>query len=132
MIPVTPCLDSESVRISQSKSLFVPEKKETLAVRELLDGLNSGDLAICVSFLQQSIGDTSSLACSMSGTLDGLEKRVSLPVEAKKRFMQILSRLVKGQEGLSRLEIAFIRHIWHEVRGDWERTVGSPIDRGFS
>lgn len=132
MIPITPCLDSESVRNSQNNSIFVPEEKETLAVGELLDGLNSGDLAICVSFLQQSVGDTCSSISNGPAALDGLEKRVSLPLEAKKRFIRILSRLVKGQEGLSRLEIAFIRHIWYEVRGDWERTVGSPSIRSFS
>lgn len=132
MIPATPCLDSESVRASQNQSIGVAEEEETLAVRDLLGGLNSGDLAICVSFLQQSVGDTCSLMGNGPAALDGLEKRVSLPAAVRKRFMRILSRLVKGQEGLSRLEIAFIRHIWHEVRGDWEQTIGSPINRSFS
>ena len=59
--------------------------------------------------------------------LGRLERTIDLPTGTKKRFAMILTRLVKAQEGISRREMAFIRHIWHELRGDWDQTVGSPI-----
>lgn len=118
----------ESAINCQSQSAYGEENEESLAVRDLLDGLDSDDLTICVSFLQQSVGETSSMGCNLPETLNRLELRVRLPEAARKRFVQILSRLIRAQEGLSRLEIAFIRQIWHEARGDWEQHVGAPIN----
>ena len=124
-------MDSEPENNLPSEMVYTPADEETLAVRDLLAGLDPVDLAICVSFLQQSVGHTS-LDCRSPESLGDLEKRVSLPEVVKKRFVKILSRLVKGQEGLSRLEIAFIRQIWHEFWGDWEQTVGSPMRRSVT
>lgn len=105
--------------------------EESVAAREILAGLAPGDLTICVSFLQQSVGAFTEHATEPE-FLGQLERHVSLPTGTKKRFAMILARLVKAQEGISRREIAFIRHIWHELRGDWDQTVGSPISGSAS
>lgn len=100
--------------------------EESVAAREILASLAPGDLTICVSFLQQSVGAPMQQATEPE-FLGQLERHVSLPRGTKKRFAMILTRLVKAQEGISRREMAFIRHIWHELRGDWDQTIGSPI-----
>lgn len=100
--------------------------EESVAAREILAGLAPGDLTICVSFLQQSIGASTEQATEPE-FLGQFDRHVSLPTGTKKRFAIILARLVKAQEGISRREIAFVRHIWHELRGDWDKTIGSPI-----
>lgn len=100
--------------------------EESATVREMLANLAPGDLTICVSFLQQSVGAPMEPSTGPE-FLGQLEKHDSLPTGTKTRFAMILTRLVKAQEGISRREMAFIRHIWHELRGDWDQTIGSPI-----
>jgi hypothetical protein len=103
----------------------VPEKDETLAACDLLGELTPADLAICVSFLQQCVGDAGPNYTSLE-SFRARDKSIRLTGTAKDRFKKILTRLVKGQEGLSRLEISYIRHIWHEFRGDWDQAIGAP------
>lgn len=100
--------------------------EESVIAREMLARLAPDDLTICVSFLQQSVGAPMDQATEPE-FLGRLERTIDLPTGTKKRFAMILTRLVKAQEGISRREMAFIRHIWHELRGDWDQTVGSPI-----
>jgi len=107
---------------------YIPADEENLTVRDLLAGLDPGDLKICLAFLQQCIGNTG-LDYRNTGFLNVYERRISLPGLARNRFVKILSRLVKGQEGLSRWEIAFIRQIWHEYLGDREDAIGSPLPK---
>ena len=100
--------------------------EESREAREILADLAPGDLTICVSFLQHSVGAVSE-PTSEGEILGQLDRHISLPTGTKKRFAMILTRLVKAQEGISRREMAFIRHIWHELRGDWDQTIGSPL-----
>jgi len=104
----------------------VTANEGNLTVGDLLAGLDPGDLKICFAFLQQCVEGTRQ-DCGTTEYLDRDEKCISLSGLARDRFVKMLARLVKGQEGLSRWEIAFIRQVWHEYRGDWEGAVGAPL-----
>jgi hypothetical protein len=125
MKPAIQSLDPNIRHHMDTESKPLPEDAHTRGARDLLACLEPRDLAICVSFLQQFVsegdlhkpGEVHERNTRPTGLTDG----------TKRRFEKILGRLVGEREGPSRCEVAFIRQVWHEYRGDWEQAVGSPV-----
>lgn len=90
-------------------------QKETKVPCELLADCSYSDLAICAMFIRDNVG-----APPDEAGADGLSwmasKRVEISKETKKRFVNILLRVARAHEGISREERAFIRQFWRELQ----------------
>lgn len=90
-------------------------KEETKVARDLLAEWPYRDLAICALFLRDNAGEPAEEA-SAFGLRRMTDKRVELTKETKKRFVNLLLRVARAHEGISREERAFIRQFWRELQ----------------
>ena len=90
-------------------------KEETQVACELLADLPYSDLAICAMFLRDNVGEPAEEACAF-GLRRMVDKRIEISKETKKRFVNILLRVARAHEGISREERAFIRQFWRELQ----------------
>lgn len=73
------------------------------------------DLATCALFLRDNV-DESAEETRAFGLRRLAAKRVELTKETKKRFINILLRVARAHDGISREERAFIRQFWRELK----------------
>lgn len=91
------------------------QKEEAKVARALLTDFPHSDLAICALFLRDNVGETVEEACAF-GLRRMADKRIELNRQTKKRFINILLRVARAHEGISREERAFIRQFWRELQ----------------
>ncbi|OJW75446.1 TerB family tellurite resistance protein [Spirosoma sp. 48-14] len=90
-------------------------RQEVEAVNELLAKEPYSNLAICACFLRDTVNETTEEAYAF-GLRRMADKRVELDKQTKKRFVNILLRVARAHEGISRQERAFIRAFWRELQ----------------
>lgn len=90
-------------------------KTEATMARELLAQGPYSDLAICAMFLRDNVDESAEEACAF-GLRRMADKRVEISKDTKKRFVNILLRVARAHEGISREERAFIRQFWRELQ----------------
>lgn len=74
-----------------------------------------GDLILCFRFIQENMAI---LGAGQKGADDySLKaKRINLCAHARQRFVSILARTTRAQEGASRQERIFIQQFWAEIQ----------------
>ena len=90
-------------------------REETKMACELLTEGPYSDLAICALFLRDNVGESAEEARAF-GLRRMADKRVEINQETKKRFVNILLRVARSHDGISREERAFIRQFWRELQ----------------
>ncbi len=90
-------------------------QEEIRVARDLLAEWPYSDLAICALFLRDNVGEPAEEARAF-GLRRMTDKRVELTKETKKRFVNLLLRVARAHEGISREERAFIRQFWRELQ----------------
>ena len=90
-------------------------REETKLACDLLAEGSYSDLAICALFLRDNVGESAEEARAF-GLCRMADKRVEISQETKKRFVNILLRVARAHDGISREERAFIRQFWRELQ----------------
>ncbi len=91
------------------------QKEEAKVARELLSDCPHSDLSICALFLRDNVGESVEEANAF-GLRRMADNRVELNQQTKKRFINILLRVARAHEGVSRVEREFIRQFWRELQ----------------
>ncbi|WP_245565060.1 TerB family tellurite resistance protein [Spirosoma spitsbergense] len=120
---MTPVLYSSDVAIGIGPGCIVKAlakldgqmHKEGQVVRELLADWPHSDLSVCALFLRDNVRETIDVARTF-GLRQMANKRVELTKQTKKRFINILLRVARAHEGISREEREFIRQFWEELQ----------------
>ncbi|MFD2572013.1 TerB family tellurite resistance protein [Spirosoma soli] len=99
--------------LSKLDGQFQPE--ETKVARQLLAESPYSDLAIAAVFLRDNVGETVEEAFAF-GLRRMAVKRLELNKQTKKRFVNILLRVARAHDGISREEREFIRRFWRELQ----------------
>ena len=91
------------------------EPEETKVACARLGERPYSDLAICALFLRDNIDEPTEEtgAFSLRRITD---KRVEISKETKQRFVNMLMRVARAHEGISREERAFIRQFWRALQ----------------
>ncbi len=91
------------------------QKEEATVARELLSDCPHSGLSLCALFLRDNVDESVEEARAF-GLRRMAEKRVELNRHTKKRFINILLRVARAHEGVSREEREFIRQFWRELQ----------------
>ena len=90
------------------------QKEEVKAVREILAEEPHGDLAVCGFFLRDNFGYSTTEAYE-AGMRRMSDEGIEINRETRRRFVNILLRVARAHEGISRAEWEFIRKFWREL-----------------
>ncbi len=90
-------------------------QEEAKVACELLAEWPYSDLAICAMFLRDNVGEPAEEARAF-GLRRMADKRVEISKETRERFVNILLRVARAHDGISREERAFIRQFWRELQ----------------